>query len=153
MEDVDDAVAAAGAAFPAWRDTSIEVRGSYMQTLSKLILESNTELSKLEAISIGRPVSAFFDAALAAEYFSYYATAAWSAQGTASVNTPDQLNMTVRQPFGVVGLIIPWNFPLVLLAGKVAPAIAAGNTVVLKTSEKAPLTVSLVFRYIPAVRS
>lgn len=140
VEDVDDAVAAAGAAFPAWRDTSIEVRGSYMQTLSKLILESNTELSKLEAISIGRPVSAFFDAALAAEYFSYYATAAWNAQGTASVNTPDQLNMTVRQPFGVVGLIIPWNFPLVLLAGKVAPAIAAGNTVVLKTSEKAPLT-------------
>lgn len=148
VQDVDDAVAAAGAAFPAWRDTSIEVRGSYMQTLSKLILESNAELAKLEALSMGRPVSGFFDAALAAEYFSYFATAAWSAQGTASLHTPDQLSMTVRQPYGVVGLIIPWNFPLVLLAGKVAPAIAAGNTVVLKSSEKAPLTVGFL-RNIP----
>ncbi|CAG8926074.1 unnamed protein product [Penicillium salamii] len=139
-QDVDDAVAAASAAFPAWRDTSIEQRGSYMQNLSKLILESNAELAKLETLSIGRPVSAFFDGAMAADYFSYFSTAAWSAQGTASLNTPDQLSMTVRQPYGVVGLIIPWNFPLVMFAGKIAPAIAAGNTVVLKSSEKAPLT-------------
>ncbi|CAG7924155.1 unnamed protein product [Penicillium olsonii] len=139
-QDVDDAVAAAGAAFPAWRDLSIEKRGSYMQTLSQLILESNAELAKLETLSIGRPISAFFDGGLAAEYFSYFSTAAWSAQGTASLNTPDQLSMTVRQPYGVVGLIIPWNFPLAMFAGKIAPAIAAGNTVVLKSSEKAPLT-------------
>lgn len=112
-----------------------------MQNLSKLILESNAELAKLETLSIGRPVSAFFDGAMAADYFSYFSTAAWSAQGTASLNTPDQLSMTVRQPYGVVGLIIPWNFPLVMFAGKIAPAIAAGNTVVLKSSEKAPLTV------------
>lgn len=116
-----------------------------MQALSKLILESNSELAKLETLSTGRPISGFFDGAMAADYFSYFATAAWSAQGTASLNTPDHLNMTVRQPYGVVALVIPWNFPLAMFAGKMAPAIAAGNTVVLKSSEKAPLTVGPFF--------
>jgi aldehyde dehydrogenase (NAD+) len=143
IKDVDDAVAAANAAFPAWRDLGTEQRGHYLRKLSQLILESNDDLAKLETLCIGRPITQFFDAGLAAEYFRYFADAGWSAQGTASLNTPDHLNLTVKQPFGVVALIIPWNFPLIMFALKMAPALAAGNTVVLKSSEKAPLTVCL----------
>ncbi|KAJ5130952.1 uncharacterized protein N7515_006991 [Penicillium bovifimosum] len=139
-KDVNDAVAAAHAASPAWRDLGTDKRGGYMRRLSQLILESNNELAKLETLSTGRPISQFFDAGIAAEYFAHFAGAGWSAQGTASLNTPDHLNLTVKQPYGVVALIIPWNFPLIMFAGKMAPALAAGNTVVLKSSEKAPLT-------------
>ncbi|KAJ5551582.1 hypothetical protein N7535_000473 [Penicillium sp. DV-2018c] len=139
-EDVNDAVAAAHAAFPAWRDLGADKRGEYLRRLSQLILESCSELAKLETLCTGRPISQFFDSGIAAEYFAYFAGGGWSAQGTASLNTPDQLNLTVKQPYGVVALIIPWNFPLIMFAGKMAPALAAGNTVVLKSSEKAPLT-------------
>ncbi|KAJ5294162.1 hypothetical protein PENANT_c028G05451 [Penicillium antarcticum] len=139
-KDVDNAVAAANAAFPAWRDLGVEQRGHYLRKLSQLILESVDDLAKLEVLCIGRPLTQLFDPGLAAEYFRYFADAGWSAQGTASLNTPDHLNLTVKQPFGAVALIIPWNFPLIMFAGKMAPALAAGNTVVLKSSEKAPLT-------------
>ncbi|CAI7598785.1 unnamed protein product [Penicillium glandicola] len=140
IQDVEDAVTAANAAFPAWRDMGTDKRGAYMRKLSQLILESNNELAKLETLSTGRPISQFVDASLAAEFFGYFAGAGWTTQGTASLNTPDHLNLTVKQPYGVVALIIPWNFPLIMFAGKLAPALAAGNTVVLKSSEKAPLT-------------
>ncbi|KAI2681762.1 hypothetical protein CBS147355_2972 [Penicillium roqueforti] len=123
IQDVEDAVNAANAAFPAWRDLGTDKRGTYLRKLSQLILESNDELAKLETISTGRPISQFFDASLAAELFAYFAGGGWTAQGTASLNTPDYLNLTVKQPYGVL-----------------APALAAGNTVVVKSSEKAPLT-------------
>lgn len=144
IQDVEDAVTAANAAFPAWRDLGTEKRGIYLRKLAQLILESNNELAKLETLSTGRPISQFFDTSVAADLFAYYAGGGWTAQGTASLNTPDHLNLTVKQPYGVVALIIPWNFPLVMLAGKLAPALAAGNAVVLKSSEKAPLTVCAI---------
>ncbi|OQE30389.1 hypothetical protein PENFLA_c003G07564 [Penicillium flavigenum] len=140
IEDVEDAVTAASTAFPAWRDLGTDKRGAYLRKLSQLILESNNELAKLETLCTGRPITQFVDAGLAAESFAYFAGGGWTAQGTASLNTPDHLNLTVKQPYGVVALIIPWNFPLIMFAGKMAPALAAGNTVVLKSSEKAPLT-------------
>lgn len=80
---------------------------------------------------------------MSSELFRYFADAVWNAQGTASTHTPGMLSMIVKEPYGVVGLIIPWNFPLAMFSMKVAPALAAGNTVVLKSSEKAPLTVSI----------
>lgn len=79
---------------------------------------------------------------VAADNFQYFAAAGFDAQGTTSLNTRNHLNITVKQPYGVVGCIIPWNAPLIFFSFKVAPALAAGNTVVLKSSEKAPLTVS-----------
>lgn len=87
-------------------------------------------------------MSRYVDAGLAADSFDYFAEAGWTVQGTSSLNTPGQLNMTLKQPYGVVACIIPWNVPLAFFAFKIAPALAAGNTVVLKSSEKAPLTVS-----------
>ncbi|PYH95037.1 aldehyde dehydrogenase [Aspergillus ellipticus CBS 707.79] len=138
--DVDKAVAAAKAAFPAWRDLSPTDRGKYFHKLSALIREHEEEFAHLEAISSGKPVSKYIDANMAIETFSYFAEAGWTAQGSSSWNTPGHLNITSREPYGVVALIASWNAPLAYFAIKIAPALAAGNTVVLKTSEKAPLT-------------
>jgi aldehyde dehydrogenase (NAD+) len=142
LQDVDDAVSAAQAAFPAWRDLGVDKRGEYLRKVSDLFIEANDELARLETLSTGRPISQYIDAKLSSEQFRYFADRAWSLQGTASTNTPGMLSMTVKEPYGVVGLIIPWNFPLGMFSMKVAPALAAGNTVVLKSSEKAPLTVN-----------
>lgn len=85
-------------------------------------------------------MSTYFDAYYAAMYFSYFSEAAYPV-GTSSLNTPGFINISLRQPYGVCAAIIPWNSPLVFFSKKLASALAAGNTVVLKTSEKAPLTV------------
>lgn len=87
---------------------------------------------------MGRPVKAYFDAYAFAQTFDYYSESGYNMQGTSSLNTPGYINLTFRQPFGVVAAIIPWNVPLLFFANKVAPALAVGNTVVLKSSEKAP---------------
>jgi aldehyde dehydrogenase (NAD+) len=112
-----------------------------MAKLANLIAGCEEELARLEAISMGRPVSGYWDAAAAVKKLQYFATSGWNGQGRTSLNTPGFVNMTLRQPFGVVGIIIPWNVPVYFFINKMAPAIAAGNTVVIKSSEKAPLTV------------
>lgn len=139
MDDTDAAVAAAKAAFPSWSETDPATRGQYLKKLATLIRQHNDELAVLEAQAMGKPVSTFVDAHIAAEDYDYFAQAWPMMQGSTSLNTPGQLSMTFRQPFGVVAAIIPWNFPLIFFAGKTAPALIAGNTVVLKSSEKAPL--------------
>ncbi|OAA56374.1 Aldehyde dehydrogenase domain protein [Cordyceps fumosorosea ARSEF 2679] len=138
-QDVDDAVTAAKAAYPAWAALSPHDRGRHLAKLADLIQESHAELARLEAESMGRPVSSYFDAVVGSKYFRYFSEAAYP-QGSSSLNTPGFVNVTLKQPVGVVAVIIPWNVPLVLLAKKLAPALAAGNAVVLKSSEKAPLT-------------
>lgn len=93
---------------------------------------------------MGKPISTHtIDVNYAATQYNYFAEAAYP-QGHTSLNTPGFLNMSLRQPFGVVAVIIPWNAPLIFFSKKVAPALAAGNCVVVKSSEKAPLTVSSV---------
>lgn len=113
-----------------------------MKKLADLLRENGDELARLEAQSMGRPVSGFTDHLIAANRFDYYAEAGYTILGQSSLNTPGFVSISLRQPFGVVAAIIPWNVPLVAFSGKVAPAVAAGNTMVLKSSEKAPLTVS-----------
>ncbi|KAH6618420.1 Aldehyde/histidinol dehydrogenase [Chaetomium sp. MPI-SDFR-AT-0129] len=102
------------------------------------------ELARLDAISMGMPVSTHHYAAAAATNFEHYSEAWPSIQGQASVNTPGMVTMTLRQPYGVVALIIPWNAPCLFLGTKSAPALITGNTVVLKSSEKAPLAVARI---------
>ncbi|KAJ5929004.1 hypothetical protein N7466_007960 [Penicillium verhagenii] len=138
--DTNAAVAAAKAAFPAWSSLSPSERGVYFKRLAKLILESHNELAELEALSMGRPVPGYFESFAAAENLEHYAEAGFQALGTSSLNTPGYVNMTMRQPYGVVAAIIPWNVPILFLISKSAPALIAGNTVVAKSSEKAPLT-------------
>ncbi|KAJ5548902.1 Retinal dehydrogenase 1 [Penicillium frequentans] len=150
-DDTNAAVAAAKAAFPSWSALSPSERGAYLKKLAPLILEAKDELAELEALSMGRPVSKFFEAELSADYLSYYAEVGIQALGTSSLNTPGFVNMTMRQPFGVVGAIIPWNVPVMFLIGKSAPALMAGNTIVVKSSEKAPLTSAKVATLIEKV--
>lgn len=89
-------------------------------------------------------VSTFFDAFVAADVFEHHAEMGYEVKGETSLNTPGFVNMTFRQPIGPVAAIIPWNIPTLSFAMKIAPALTAGCTIVLKTSEKAPLTVWLM---------
>ncbi|KAF2113101.1 Aldehyde/histidinol dehydrogenase [Lophiotrema nucula] len=129
LDDVNPAVAAAQEAFPEWSSLSPAQRGTPLKELADLILSEKE----------GRPVSTYFDSNYAATHFNYFAEASYP-QGYMSLNTPSFLNISLRQPFGVVAIVIPWNAPLVFFPKKVTPAIAAGNCVVVKSSEKAPLT-------------
>jgi aldehyde dehydrogenase (NAD+) len=132
-------VSAAEAAQPAWAALSPQERGKPLKKMAELVRAEKDELARLDAISMGRPVKTYFDSHYAATHFDYFAEAGY-AQGHTSLNTPGFLNMSLRQPYGVVAIVIPWNAPLVFFSKKIAPAVAAGNTVVLKSSEKAPLT-------------
>ncbi|QPC76868.1 hypothetical protein HYE68_007620 [Fusarium pseudograminearum] len=138
-DDTNRAVAAAQRAFPEWSAMDPAQRGSYLKKLASLIKEHNDELALLEAKSMGRPLAEFFEGYLAAASYEHYAESWPHIQGQASLNTPGYVTMTLRQPFGVVAAIIPWNASLLFFAGKSAPALITGNTVVLKSSEKAPL--------------
>ena len=142
-EDVDRAVAAAKAAQPAWAALTVEQRSKCFKKLAALVREHNSELARLEALSMGKPVSTYIDGHAFSWHFDYYSESGYNVQGTSSLNTPGFVNLTFRQPYGVVGVIIPWNVPLLFFAKKAAPALAVGNTVVLKSSEKAPLAASI----------
>ncbi|GAB1315356.1 Aldehyde dehydrogenase domain-containing protein [Madurella fahalii] len=143
-DDTNAAVAAAKAAFPAWSAMGGANRSGYLKKLAALIRENRDELARLEAISMGMPVSTYRYAHTAATQYDYFSEAWPSVQGQASVNTPGFMTMTLRQPYGVVAVIIPWNAPVHFLASKTAPALITGNTVVLKSSEKAPLAVARI---------
>ncbi|GAM90073.1 hypothetical protein ANO11243_081130 [Dothideomycetidae sp. 11243] len=145
VQDTNEAVAAAKAAFPAWRDLGQAARAAPMRKLAQLIRDNAAELAYLEAVSMGRPVATFdFDVSIGADHFETYASAAWLSTGKTSLHTPGQIHMTLRQPYGVVAGIIPWNLALLFFCWKAAPALAVGNTVVIKTSERAPLTCARV---------
>lgn len=139
VEDVDAAVRASQAAQPAWASLSPQERGRPLRILAQLIEDATPELARLDALSLGRPISTYFDGHYAVTHFRYFSEAAYPV-GTSSLNTPGFVNMSLRQPYGVGAAIIPWNAPLVFLSKKLAPALAAGNCMVLKTSEKAPLS-------------
>lgn len=137
---MNNAVNAAQAAFPAWSALSPQQRGAPLKKLAEMHIAERDELARLDAIAMGKPISSHgVDVNYAVTQYNYFAEAAYP-QGHTSLNSPGFLNMSLRQPFGVVAIIIPWNAPLIFLAKKVAPALAAGNCVVVKSSEKAPLT-------------
>ncbi|KAJ6021565.1 Retinal dehydrogenase 1 [Penicillium herquei] len=139
-QDTNAAVAAAKAAFPAWSALSPQEKGVYFKKLAALIRESHEELAELEALSMGRPVSAYFESFVAAQTLEHYAESGYDVMGTSSLNQKGYVNMTIRQPYGVAAVILPWNVPVGFLINKAAAAMMAGNTVVAKSSEKAPLT-------------
>ncbi|WP_336365158.1 aldehyde dehydrogenase family protein [Halalkalicoccus salilacus] len=139
--DVDAAVTAAREAFPGWRDTGPPTRGRRIHRVAELIREYEDELAELESIDQGKPLSqAKSDIKGAARYFEYYAGAADKLEGKSIPVGPDQVDFTVREPYGVSAQIIPWNFPANLFARGVAPALAAGNAVVVKPAPTTPLS-------------
>jgi acyl-CoA reductase-like NAD-dependent aldehyde dehydrogenase len=138
--DVDAAVARAKAAWPAWRAVAPGDRATLLRRLADVIAEHHEELSVLEARNAGKPIGdARGEMGMVVDTFRYYAGAPERLLGD-TIPVAGGLGFTVREPLGVVGLITPWNFPLTIASWKLAPALAAGNTVVLKPAELTPLT-------------
>ncbi len=144
--DVTNAVEAAKAAFPAWSSKTPEERHDILIAVSKLIESDLDELAEAESIDNGKPKSLakMVDIPRAVSNFKFYGTAAMHFASESHQMVGEAINYTLRQPIGVVGCISPWNLPLYLFTWKIAPAIAAGNTVVAKPSEITPLTAFLL---------
>lgn len=140
--DVDLAVAAAADAFPAWRRMAAAERGRLLLKLADAIEAHTDELVTLEATDTGHPVkdARILDVPRTAGCFRYFGGMADKLQGDVIPVEPGFLNYVQREPLGVVGQIVPWNFPLMFCSWKMGPALAAGNTVVLKPSELTPLS-------------
>jgi acyl-CoA reductase-like NAD-dependent aldehyde dehydrogenase len=143
-EDVDRAVAAARAAFEdrkGWANWAAGKRGRSLAKLADLIKKNSEELAQLESRNVGKPINGARGEVIGASLvFDYYAGAANKVFGqTIPVSKPG-IDLTLREPIGVVGLIVPWNFPLLMASWKVAPALAAGNTAILKPASYTPLT-------------
>jgi len=144
-EDVDEAVAAAATAFESWKHTDTSMRRNLLLKLADLVEKHQDRLAQVESMDNGKPfhVARNVDVAAVIEHLRYMA--GWADKGTGKLITPTAQSSslhvyTLRQPIGVCGQIIPWNFPLLMLAWKIAPALACGNTIVMKLSEKTPLS-------------
>jgi aldehyde dehydrogenase (NAD+) len=140
--DVDRAVVAAAAAFPAWSRLGAAARGRILLRLADLIEAHADELARLESLDTGHPIrdSRTLDTGRTAATFRYFGGMADKLQGDVIPVEPGFLNYVLREPLGVVGAIVPWNFPLMFCSWKMGPALAAGNTVVLKPAELTPLS-------------
>ncbi|HXH97327.1 MAG TPA: aldehyde dehydrogenase family protein [Gaiellaceae bacterium] len=140
VEEMDAAVAQARAAFPAWRAVAPTDRAALLRRLAGLVEEHHEELSRIESRNVGKPISgARGEIAMVAQVFHFYAGAVDKHYGQ-TIPVAGGVDMTFREPLGVVGLITPWNFPLNIASWKLGPALACGNTVVLKPAELTPLS-------------
>ena len=140
--DVDHAVEVATKALQSWRQTSLEERSKYLLDVADAIEAKADHLAMVETLDNGKPFreSRHADMNLVIDHFRYFAGVIRSEEGTAQQLDGDNLTLTVREPIGVVGQIIPWNFPLLMAAWKIAPAIAAGNTVIIHPSSTTTLS-------------
>jgi len=140
--DVDAAVAAARAALDPWGRLSARDRGKLLWRLGEKLLERVDEIATLETLHNGKPIfeSRNIEVPASAECFQYYAGWADKIHGETIPVRGNYLTYTLREPVGVVAAIVPWNFPLLLTAWKVAPALACGNTVIIKPASQTPLT-------------
>ncbi len=144
VEDVDRAVRAARAAFESgpWPKMKPAERGRILHKLGDLILQHADEIAHLETIDNGKPIfeSRYIDIAMVSDCFHYFS--GWATKLTGETNnvSPAFFTYTLREPLGVVGAIIPWNFPMIMVGWKAAPALAAGNCVVLKPAAETPLS-------------
>jgi betaine-aldehyde dehydrogenase len=140
VEEVDRAVAGARAAYPAWRAVKPADRARLLRRLATLTEEHLEELARLETANVGKPLGdSRWEVGMVADVFHFYAGAIDKHYGD-TIPVAGGVDLTFREPLGVVGLIVPWNFPLMLASWKLGPALACGNTVVLKPAELTPLT-------------
>ncbi len=138
--ETDAAVARAKAAFPAWRALAPGDRGRLLRRLAMLVEEHGEELARIETRNVGKPISdSRGEVGMVADVFHFYAGAVDKHHGE-TIPVAGGVDMTLREPLGVVGLIVPWNFPLNISSWKLGPALACGNTVVLKPAELTPLS-------------
>jgi acyl-CoA reductase-like NAD-dependent aldehyde dehydrogenase len=140
IEEADEAVAAARAAYPAWRAVAPNDRARLLRRLATLVEEHGEELARIESRNAGKPIAgARGEIAMVAQVFHFYAGAVDKHYGE-TIPVAGGVDLTFREPLGVVGLIVPWNFPLNIASWKLGPALACGNTVVLKPAELTPLS-------------
>jgi betaine-aldehyde dehydrogenase len=140
VEETDAAVARAKAAFPGWRAVAPTDRARLLRRLATLVEERGEELARIESRNVGKPIAgARGEVGMVAQVFHFYAGAVDKHHG-ATIPVAGGVDMTFREPLGVVGLIVPWNFPLNIASWKVGPALACGNTIVLKPAELTPLS-------------
>ncbi|KIY01115.1 uncharacterized protein Z520_02667 [Fonsecaea multimorphosa CBS 102226] len=141
QQDVDKAVEAAAKAQPVWAATPAYQRGRILRKFADLVYQNREKIQKLDSLAMGKPLSsAKGELEEACNITNYFAGLVELADGQTSTNNNEHLNLTIRQPFGVVAAIIPWNFPALLFCHEIVPACGAGNAMILKTSEKAPLS-------------
>jgi len=142
--DIDRAVAGARRAFEdgRWRGQSPSARKKILLKLAELLLNAREELALLETLDMGKPVqySLSVDVSAAARCIGWYAEAIDKVYDEIAPTRQEALALIRREPMGVIGAIVPWNYPMIMAAWKIGPALAAGNSVVLKPSEKSPLT-------------
>jgi acyl-CoA reductase-like NAD-dependent aldehyde dehydrogenase len=140
VTEVDAAVGRARAAFPSWRDVTPADRARLLRRLASLVEEHGEDLAALETRNVGKPIAdSRGEVAMVADVFHFYAGAVDKHVGE-TIPVAGGVDLTFREPLGVVGLIVPWNFPIAIASWKLGPALACGNTVVLKPAELTPLT-------------
>ena len=140
VEETDAAVARAKAAFPAWRAVAPADRARLLRRLAALVEEHGEELARIESRNVGKPIAgARAEVGMVAQVFHFYAGAVDKHYGE-TIPVAGGEAFTFREPLGVVGLIVPWNFPVNIASWKLGPALATGNTVVLKPAELTPLS-------------
>jgi acyl-CoA reductase-like NAD-dependent aldehyde dehydrogenase len=140
VAETDAAVARAKAAFPAWRAVAPSDRARLLRRLATLVEEHTEELARIESQNVGKPIAgARGEVGMVAQVFHFYAGAVDKHYGD-TIPVTGGVDMTFREPLGVVASIVPWNFPLNIASWKVGPALACGNTVVLKPAELTPLS-------------
>jgi acyl-CoA reductase-like NAD-dependent aldehyde dehydrogenase len=140
VDEADEVVARAKAAFPAWRAVAPGDRARLLRRLATLVEENGEELARIESRNVGKPISgARAEIGMVAQVFHFYAGAV-DKHGGETIPVAGGVAATFREPLGVVGLIVPWNFPANIASWKLGPALACGNTVVLKPAELTPLS-------------
>mgnify|MGYP000969582888 FL=1 len=155
-EDVDEAVQAAWKAFESWKHVSVNERAAILTKIADIIDENKERLAMIESMDNGKPVreTSAIDIPLAAQHFRYFAGCIMAEEGSAKMLDDNTLSLILREPVGVVGQIVPWNFPFLMGAWKLAPVLASGCCTVFKSSSSTPLSIlelaKLVEDVIPA---
>lgn len=142
-EDVDEAVAAAWKAFETWKQVPVNERAVILNKIADIIDANREHLAMVESLDNGKPIreTLAVDIPMAAQHFRYFAGCIMAEEGSANMLGNDTLSLILREPIGVVGQIVPWNFPFLMAAWKLAPVLASGCCTVFKTSSATPLSV------------
>jgi aldehyde dehydrogenase len=148
--DINAALDAAHAAFKTWSKTSVTTRSNILLAIADVIEKNLETLARVETVDNGKPIreTRAADLPLVVDHFRYFAGVIRGEEGTLAELDEHTLSMCIHEPLGVVGQIIPWNFPLLMAAWKVAPALAAGNCVVLKPAEQTPTSIMVLMEMI-----
>jgi acyl-CoA reductase-like NAD-dependent aldehyde dehydrogenase len=153
QKDVDDAVTAAWAAFASWKKVNTNQRAAILNKIADVIDANLEHLAMVESLDNGKPIreTMAVDVPLAAQHFRYFAGCIMAEEGSANMLGSDTLSLIVREPIGVVGQIVPWNFPFLMAAWKLAPVLAAGCCSVFKPSSETSLSVLELARLVQDV--